>query len=344
MEMPTVVLCAALLAFPLFASDEAPPGKGVRQVKSKLILQQDVIEGYSSDEVDLKDVDAYFWHIFSELPGEVTVYPSENYYYFIDCIAGRQIWGNIRLPAGKREQGVVAFGYSEFNEFPSGEQNKGRSKYFGAKDGMSVKSKDPFTWLVSHKTKTVTFHLHKLSTEPPKIFVLKTNEVCIERTFDESGIQFFLLFNTDGNYFFWVLNEEEAVPDQFVPLEKDILIGRRTGFAFWVDGQKKPRKVLASVRKISVTRNDYYDGPFDQLADNYVDHNKISEWIERAYPSLKGRIDKYGYFTDVDRPSRVALSCYGNYETDAELMDFVKRAKTSPDPYQFISRAQQQSP
>jgi hypothetical protein len=105
-----------------------------------------------------------------------------------------------------------------------------------------------------------------------------------------------------------------------------------------VDREITPRKVLASVRKISVTRNDYYDGPFDQLADNYVDQNKISQWMERAFPSVKSRIDKYGYYKDAERPSRVALSCYGNYETDAEVIDFIRRAKASADPYQFISR------
>ena len=357
MKIPALLLA---LALPVFASETATTNetetassgeKGIRlgtrdksreinpSAKSFLLLQQWSNEGYYKDDVDLEDVDAYFWHIFSRLPDEVTIYPSENYFYFIDYIAGRQIWGNIRLPAGRRERGVLSFGYSEFSEFPSSPGNYvSRSKYFTEGDGMSIKGKDPFTWLVTYNKKSVTFHLHKLSTEPPKSFALKTNEVFIQRNFDESGMQFMLLFNTTGNYFFWVLNEEEIVPDEFIQLEKDVLVGRRTGFAFWIDPEKTPRKVLATVRKISVTRNDYYDGPFDQLADNYVDHNKISMWMERAIPSIKGRIDKYGYYTDVERPSRVALSCYGNYYTHAEVLDFVKRAKSSGDPYQFISR------
>ena len=358
MKTSAFLLFYAALAWPMFACErpevpaEAPSAeKDIRlgsgdksrelnpNAKSYLFLQQLGNEGYYKDEVNIEDVDAYFWHIFSKLPDEVTIYPSENYFYFVDYISGRQIWGNIRLPAGRRERGVLAFGYSEFAEFPGADDNYlRRSKYFSADDGVSLKSKDPFTWLVSHNNKTVIFHLHKLSTEPPKFFALKTNEVFIERTFDESGIQFFLLFNTTANYFFWVLNEEEIVPDVFTYLDKDILVGRRTGFAFWVDHEKKARKVLASVRKISVTRNDYYDGPFDQLADNYVDQNKISRWMERAIPSTRGRIDKYGYYTDIERPSRVALSCYGNHNTHAEVIDFIKRAKASPDAYQFISR------
>jgi hypothetical protein len=269
----------------------------------------------------------------------VTIYPSENYFYWILYISGRQVWGNIRLPSGRRERGVLSFGYAEFTEFPSGPGNYvSRSKYFTEGDGLVIKEIDKFTYLVRYNKKEVTFHLHQLSIEPPKLFALRTNEVFIERTFDESGIQFFLLFNTDRNCFFWVLNEEERVPDVFEPLDKDILVGHRTGFAFWLDGQKPARKVLACVRKISVTRNDYYDGPFDQLADNYVDVNKVSQWMERAIPTIKGRIDKYGYYTDVERPSRVALSCYGTYYTQADILDFVKKAKVSSDPYQYVSR------
>jgi hypothetical protein len=60
--------------------------------------------------------------------------------------------------------------------------------------------------------------------------------------------------------------------------------------------------------------------------------------MERAIPSIKGRIDKYGYYTDTARPSRVALSCYGTYYTQAEIIDFIKKARASPDPYQYVSR------
>jgi hypothetical protein len=307
---------------------------------SFLLLQQWATEGYYHSGVDLEDVDAYFWHVFSKLPSSVTIYPSENYFYFIDYVDGRQVWGNIRLPAGRRERGVLSFGYSEFTEFPSGPGSYlSRSKYFTDGDGLLVKQgADPHTWIVTYNRKSVTFHLHQLKQEPPKQFTLRKNEAFIERTFDESGLQFFLLFNTSSNYFFWVLNEEERVPDQFNQLDKDILVGRRSGFAFWLDGEKPARKVLASVRKISVTRNDYFDGPFDQLADNYVDQTKISSWMERAIPSIKGRIDKWGYYTDVERPSRVALSCYGTYYTQADIIEFVKKAKAAADPYQYISR------
>ncbi|MFC2006489.1 hypothetical protein ACFLVG_06040, partial [Chloroflexota bacterium] len=102
--------------------------------------------------------------------------------------------------------------------------------------------------------------------------------------------------------------------------------------------KQEDRKVLASIRQHSVTRNDYYDGPFDQLADNYADEVRISEYMKKAFPALEGRIDKYGYYTDMERPMRVAITAYATYYTQAQFMQFVERAKASKDPYKFISR------
>ena len=117
----------------------------------------------------------------------------------------------------------------------------------------------------------IKFNLHKLSQEPPQLFTLSADEVFVERTFDESGFQFFLLFNQRKNYFLWVLNEEEMVPDILEPQAEDLLVGKRSGFAFWIDKAHGDRKIFVAVRGYSATRNDYYDGPFDQLADNHVD-------------------------------------------------------------------------
>jgi hypothetical protein len=304
-----------------------------------LLLNQLLVEGISTSTVDLEDVDAMFWHVFSRLPESVTVYPSENYYYFIVYISGRQIWGNIRLPAGSRDRGVVSFGYFEFIEFPRRSMSGfSRSKFYTRSDGLTIEAIDKFTYVVQYNGKAVTFNLHKLSQEPPNLFPLGEGELFIERTFDESGYQFFLIFNDEKNYFFWVLNEEEVVPDVLEPLEDDLLVGKRSGFAFWVDAAHGDRKVLAAIRRLNSDRNDYYDGPFDQLADNYADEARISEYIQKAAPSLRGRIDKYGYYTDTERPSRVALSTYYTYFSQDDLVRFMESARSSEDLYQYISR------
>jgi len=308
-----------------------------------LLLNQKFIEGARHRALDLTDVDAVFGHVFSSLPERVVVYPSENYYYFILVVQGRQVWGNIRLPAGEREHGKLSFGYFEFVEFP---QLKGprtglsRSKFYGPEDGLGLVETEPFLWRATYRDRTVEFQLHRLSQEPPTLFRLGADEVFVERTFDESGYQFFLLFNSARNYFFWVLNEEPGVPDVLVPdsATRELVIGQRSGFAFWVDSEHEGRKVLVAIRRLNSNRNDYYDGPFDQLADNYADETRVAEYMQKAAPGLAGRIDKYGYYTDQERPMRVALACYYSYLAPSDLRKFFEQAGKSEDPYQYISR------
>ena len=59
------------------------------------------------------------------------------------------------------------------------------------------------------------------------------------------------------------LNEEETYSDVLMPVEEELVVGRKSGFAFWVDRAHNDRKVLVAIRGESATRNDYYDGPFD---------------------------------------------------------------------------------
>ena len=166
-----------------------------------LFLNQRWIEGISSDGPDLGDVDSVFWHVFSRLPDQVMVYPTEHYYYFQLHISGRRFHDNFRLPAKSQEQGGIYFNYFEFSEFPTGGRSpSGTTKYYTQADGVRVVKVDDFTYRVTHRAKTVTFNHNRLPQEPPKLFSLGEDEAFIERTFDESGYQFFLLFNDEGNY------------------------------------------------------------------------------------------------------------------------------------------------
>ena len=204
---------------------------------------------------------------------------------------------------------------------------------------MVITEIDPFRFSVRYNREDVIFNLLKLPQEPPKLFTLPPDETFVMRTFDESGYQFFLLFNEDRNYLFWVLNEEEPPRDFLEPIEDQpgLLVGRRSGFVFLIDEPNDDRKVLAAIRGANATLNHYYDGAFDQLADNYVDGTNVSEYLQRAAPTLRGRIDKYGYYTDRQGSSRVAASPYFVYFSDRELHRFMDGVRASDDPYQTIS-------
>lgn len=306
---------------------------------SYLLLNQRLIEGVSTTTLDLDDAEAVFWHIFNKLPDEVMVYPSENYFYFTLYVDRKQIWGNMRLPAGKRERGVLSFAYFEYKESPYVTEPRVRkSKMFTPADGMVIEELDPFKYLVRYGGTDVIFNLKQLSQEQPNAFQLGKDEVSTMRTFDESGYQFFLLYNKEGRYFTWILNEEELVPDELVPLEPDLLLGRRSGFAFWIDPDHPDRKALVAIRGANATVNNYYDGPFDQLADNYVDQTHISDYMILASPGLRDRLDKYGYFLDRDGSSRLAISPYYVYFSEQALLTYVETVRTAEDPYYLISR------
>ena len=304
-----------------------------------LVFNQRWIEGLRSNELDVENVDEIFAFIFSNLPDQVVVYPTENYYYYKLYVDGKQLWGNIRLAAGRRERGVLSFAYFEFRESPYvTEPRLVRNKFFTDADGVKITELDKFTFKVRYEGKEVIFNLNQISQDPPALFDLGANEEYVEKTYDESGYNFILLFNNERNFFIWVLNEEVPIPDRLMPVGEDLLVGRRSGFAFWVDRAHDNRKVLVAIRGQDATRNDYFDGPFDQLADNYVDEAGVANYVVRASPSLAGRIDKWGYFTDSDRPSRVSMSPYYVYFTDQALDLFVSQMKLQANPYYFVSR------
>ena len=234
---------------------------------------------------------------------------------------------------------MLSFAYFEFKESPYvTEPRLVRNKFFTDADGLLIEELDKFTFKVRFDGKEVIFNLNQISQEPPTLFELADNEQYIEKTYDESGYNFILLFNSERNYFNWVLNEEVPLPDELMPIGEDLLVGRRSGFAFWVDRAHDARKLLVAIRGQNATINDYYDGPFDQLADNYVDETNLASYVVRASPSLDGRIDKWGYFLDSIKPSRVSISPYYVYFTDRALKLFVSQMKLHSDPYYFVSR------
>jgi len=335
---PVVVISLVfMMLLPVACASEATPTPGAAS-EGYLLFNQRLIEGLTADFVDIEDVDEVFSYVFSMLPEEVMVYPSENYYYWILYGNGTQLWGNIRLPAGARDNGVLSFGYFIYKESAFGSNERfTRAKFYSIADGLLVEERDPFSYVVEYKGKSVTFNLHQLSQKPPELFPLREGEIFIERTFDESGYQFFLIFNELENYFLWILNEEEVVTDNLDPLEEDFLLGRRSAFVFWVDAAHGDRKILAGVYGGNTMQNNYFDGPFDQLADNYAEEANVSYYMERAFPYYKGRIDKYGYILDTQGHDRVSLSTYHDYWDTSSLKLLMERIQSTDDPYPCIS-------
>ena len=84
------------------------------------------------------------------------------------------------------------------------------------------------------------------------------------------------------------------------------------------------RKILVGADAYNVLKNNWYDGPFDQLPDNYVNIGEIEiqRYIEAAYPADSGKIDKYGNFLEQEGV-RVAIAPYYAYYSRDELMGYI---------------------
>lgn len=337
MRMADLLSAGAASLIALTAAASTTPAENAPE----LGLHQKLTEAWRADGIDLRHSDAVFAWVFRHLPDEVWVYPTENYYYWRLVADGREIRGNFRPASGEREKGILSFAYAEWREFPDDipeNAELSRVRKFSAEDGVTVKCVDPLTCDISSEGKTVRFHLHNLPQLPPASFPLPPEEVFVERTWDESGLPFFLCWHKSAKCFFWVLNEEKPVAETFTEPAPGVSLGRRTGFYFWTDKAHGNRKIMSAVRGLSVRRNDYFDGPFDQLADNYAAQVPLRKYIAEAFPAIAGEIDLHGYFTSgPDKGNRVALTSYLIYDTAAQAIEFTRKAAATPIPAAAIA-------
>jgi hypothetical protein len=151
--------------------------------------------------------------------------------------------------------------------------------------------------------------------------VLAPDERYIGPIFDESGVRFFLVYNGRLRLFHYILDETVRATDQYdrAAASDRILIGKRTGFAFYRD-HKRPRKILIGVFEANSRVNNYFDGPFDQLPDNFIEGESLRSAILEVQPDLKGHIDRFG--GSPEGTDRYMIAPYMHYRTEEDLMAF----------------------
>ena len=279
-------------------------------------------------KLDVKDTMAVLDFIFGGLPERVKVYPTENYFYFRFIHNSLQYAGNFRLDVLDRDQGKIQFGYYE-ELVPWVPEGLGLERYIllDASHGVQVERVDFLVYRVTYKAKSVVFELNDLSRVKPSAGILGADDKYLGPIFDESAIPFFLVFNTRLKIFHYVLNETEKVNEEFfsMPGAKRILIGKRTGFAFYRD-HKLERKILIGAYAPNSDLNSYYDGPFDQLPDNFIKGEELREAIIASDPSTKGKIGRLGHYSDQE--SRFGIHPYMLYKDIRELLRVDRCART----------------
>ena len=153
-----------------------------------------------SKPVDVTDPMSVFKFVFSALPDDVTVYPTENYYYFSFFHGGIEFAGNLRLDASDRDKGIVHFAY--FTAYARwNEELISNYKPLTSEDGVSVEQAGPLAYQIAHENKSVTFNLNDLSDVRPPPGALGPDEQYLGPVFDESAIEMFFIFNKALNIF-----------------------------------------------------------------------------------------------------------------------------------------------
>lgn len=273
-----------------------------------------------SQTLAIDDPMAVFAYVLDSLPERVKVYPTENHYYFSFDLNGTRYAGNIKIDARLRAQCQVEFSYYEDRAawLPDTE---GTGLALGASRGVTVEQVEPLAYRVSYGKKSVVFALNDLSQVKPPAAALAPGDRFIGPVFDESAIRFFLVFNAKLKSFHYILDETAKPADVFVPApvgDGRILIGKRTGFAFYRD-QRRDRKILIGVFHDNVVANNYLDGPFDQMPDNFIEGDSYRQAILAVEPDLKGKINRYGSLSD---GARVAVAPYMEYRSPKDLAIF----------------------
>ncbi|MBN8964229.1 MAG: hypothetical protein J0H89_02370, partial [Rhizobiales bacterium] len=140
---------------------------------------------------------------------------------------------------------------------------------------------------------------------------------------DESGVRFFLVFNQRLKVFHFLLDESGPAADQWATQKgTQIVVGKRTGFAFYPFDE---RRVLVGVDARQSRLNTYFDGPFDQLPDNFIEGETLHDAILAADPETIAEIDRLGYFKDGS--GRYLIHPYMLYRRLSDLVVFDRCAK-----------------
>ena len=289
------------------------------QDNPKLQTNQDYLEElYRGAKAPVGDRKAMLAFVLQNLPERVKIYPTENYYYFGFHSGGVRYAGNIRLDASDRDKGKLHFAYyidnvAWLNEFPV------NYALMGSEEGVNVEQVERFLYRVTVGGKSVLFELNDLSNVRPPEQALAPDEKFMGPVFDESGIRFFLVYNAKLKLFHFILDETVLVPDQLTRVKATdrIEIGTRTGFAFYRD-LRRERRILIGVYEGNVLANNYFDGPFDQLPDNFLQGDELLQAILDIAPSLKGTLDRFG--GSLDGSERFPIAPYALYRQVTDLL------------------------
>ncbi len=303
-----VPLRAGVLALSFFALpfSSAYAGEDQSALPKIYTNQQYVADVTKPTTLDLEDIKSVLKYILDQLPDRVKVFPTENYYYFYFYQGGVKYAGNLRFDVEERDKGFVEFIYfKDSTEMSSDDRDYHAT--FGKDDGVVVEKVQDLVYRVTYEGRSVTFELNDLSQVKPTADALGEDEIFLGPVADELGVRFYLTFDEKLKIFHYVMDESAPVSDEWVdvPDMPHLQIGRRTSFALLRDPTRN-RRLLVGVFDPNVTVNNYLDGPFDQLPDNFLKGDALRRALALERPNLDKSVDRLGIAADVRFRERIA--------------------------------------
>ncbi len=263
-----------------------------------------------------------FRRVFDALDEEVVMYPSENALYFRVAVRGKLFDGAFHFDRGTADSAALGFSYAVIYEDRMrgrGKVEKAFHRVLGPADTVYVEPDDSSGFVVTYMRKRVHFIAYRIAQTVPATLKLLPSEKLVGNTFDESGLRFHLVYNTNARRLYWLLNEEGFVPEEFETFGTTLAIGMRTEFAFYRDSVSR-RMLLIGVNAYNVGANNWYDGPFDHLPDNEVHAGRLDlrTYIATHLGIDPSKLNKYGGY--VGRESkRAAVTPYTIYSEPSQL-------------------------
>ncbi len=268
---------------------------------------------------DFDDTLKMFGYIFSWLPSYAVVYPTEGFYYFTTSIPDvGPISGNVRV--ADLDKGLLSMAY-----FTVAEANRQtRMRNILSTDGLEVKKLSAYRYEVKYQSKTVLFKLPERSQDEPLNFAKLPEEEYVGRVYDESGVQFLLVYNHLTTSFYYLLDERAGHTESYDQVTPSVLLGRRTAFVYFQEPHY-PRKFLVGVLLDNIKANNFYDGPGDQVPFRA----NLREKLHMAYPNtlLGHGIDEHGVYLQKAQWQRIAISPYHRYASVTEVLEKMNRCE-----------------
>lgn len=269
---------------------------------------------------EYSDPDRMFHYVFSWLPSHARAYPTEGYYYFsFPHPAKGLVCGSLRL--ADLDRGMLTFSY-----FRMLDDDGDQEVHIHRVGDITVKKHGDYRYDVTHGARNVSFDLLDTSflERLPDSVTLLPDEEFVTRMFDESGLRFVVLFNRATQSFYYVLDQEDGVADALVEVGNEgFERGERTGFVFYCDRDLN-RRLLVGVSFRSVKRNDFLDGPGDQVPFRL----RVRDRLNLAYPStlLGHGLDVHGVMLGRKHWSRFLISAYHQYADLDGMLEYTAPA------------------